>query len=60
MLQNEWVQMEEGWPPEKSCPLAQNVVHKKLAPPLIIIIVSYQQVFRYVDLQYRQKTEHTT
>jgi len=34
MLQNDSVQMEEGWPP----------VHKKLAPPLMIIIVSYQQV----------------
>jgi len=45
MLQNEWVEMEEGWPLKKSWPLlAPPPVHKKLAPPLVIIIVSYQQV----------------
>jgi len=43
MLQNEWVQMEEGWPLKKVGP-SLAPVHKKLALPLIIIIVSYQQV----------------
>jgi len=43
MLQNESVQMEEGWPPEKSW-APWPPVHKKLALPMIIIIVSYQQV----------------
>jgi len=43
MLQNEWVQMEKGWPLKKVGPFL-GPVHKKLAPPLIVIIVSYQQV----------------
>jgi len=48
--------MEEGWPVKKLAP-PWPPVHRKLAPPLIIIIVSYQHSasYRYVDLQYRQK-----
>jgi len=43
MLQNEWVQMEEGWPLKKVGPLL-GPRSQKLAPPLIIIIVSYLHV----------------
>ena len=58
LLQNEWVQMEEGrGGPEKSWPSSFAPVHKKLAPPLLIM--EYGKLHLNLYLGQRRILGHT-